>query len=644
MEMKRPLIMDKEFKILFERIVCDNTDLLKGYNKYSQPAGKNNKNGLYCYYYTLNTDECFECKYNGKMYIVVSRNGIFLNCFKNKSCSKLLDYPIEYVKEYCPKMYANIQKRYGKTIEMTDEIKKDIDNVLVNSSQYRIAKFIFNIYKNTIRVDSVKNTEWYIFDSVRFIKSNIIDILISEDITIYFMLYKDILEMEMKDLDINMDKADLKRMQGAIKRKSDALSNIIEDLENITTKSKIIKQLAVMFNVMDPKFYELLDSNELLLGFNNGIYDFNTFSFRQGRADDYITFTTGYDYIEYNPSDIHTMKIMEFMSQIITDSLVLTYLFKVLGKALMGLVDEKFYIFVGIMASNGKSTLISFLQMALGDYMTAIDVSLITQNRKSSGNASPDVVRLKGKRLFGLQEPENNDKLKTGILKQFTGNDLIVGRELFKSPITFKLMGTMLLCCNELPGIVNFDGGVQRRIRVIEFNSIFKDHPNPNNTLEFKRDLQLSRKLELWKAYFMSILIHYCKLYHSQDFYEPQCVLEATLEYKNDNDKFLEFFEQCLVTDSKTFESTKDIYNNFSLWSIENYPSIKVPDVKELKRALKLKYGKENPLTINNIKYMGYKLRFNTKIHHNDDIIEFESMTLQDDTSNIITVNDNNDL
>jgi phage/plasmid-associated DNA primase len=47
------------------------------------------------------------------------------------------------------------------------------------------------------------------------------------------------------------------------------------------------------FNI---KFFDIIDENPDLLGFTNGVYEINNKVFREGRREDYITKTTGYDF------------------------------------------------------------------------------------------------------------------------------------------------------------------------------------------------------------------------------------------------------------------------------------------------------------------------------------------------------------
>jgi P4 family phage/plasmid primase-like protien len=440
----------------------------------------------------------------------------------------------------------------------------------------------------------------------------LINILISEELPKYYRSIKisdtSNPSKTLKDFLVNTEQIDA-NMRNTL------IDNIISKLENVSFKNNILSQIVYLFKTYDNDFYINLDSTPHLLGFKNGIYDFNKNAFREGSGDDYITYSTGYDYMPYDPQSKHTIEIYTFLSQIIPNKRVLEYTLKVLGKSLVGAPDERFYIWTGLSGANGKSTLINFLENTLGDYITSVDVSLLTNKRASASNASPDVVRLRGKRIFAFQEPEHDDKLRTGILKQYTGGDTIIARELFKAPITFKLQGTMIMCCNDLPSVTSCDGGTWRRIRVVEFKSRFCENPVKDN--EFKIDPTIKHKIKMWRPYFMSILIHWYIRFLEEGLCEPDDVKKATAKYKVDNDKFNEFFDQMLEETKSTFESNKNIYSHFSNWWCNNYPNTRVPELKDLKRAMKIKYGNEREIITNGCVNYG----FNVTIRNRGDTI-----------------------
>lgn len=600
-----------------------HTACLKNYNmEISRIYTNKNRMGMFCYYVSIGERHCpfMEREHqraSNPIYIEISSSGLVVKCHDQDCLRKRypesgIPLPPDFKDSY-HELYLSMTTKYWKTdVVLTDDIKRYLEESLTGS-HYQIAKTAFGIYKDRFRVDDVKNTTWYEFDGVRWNKSHSMNILISEELPKYYRGIKisdtSVKSDDLKEFLSNDDKIDSNL-------RNQMVDNIITRLENVNFKSNIINQITYLYKTHDPDFYVNLDSNPFLMGFKNGVYDFKQNTFRKSQLTDYITFSTGYDWIEYDENSEKVQEIYSFLEKIIPNRRVLEYLLKVLGSALVGVPDEKFYIWTGISGANGKSTLVNFLESTLGDYTTAVDVSLLTNRRANGGNASPDVVRLRGKRVFTFQEPEHDDKLRTGILKQFTGGDTITARELFKAPVTFKLQGTMIMCCNDLPSVASIDGGTWRRIRVIEFKSRFCDNPVKEN--EFAIDPTIKYKLVEWRPYFMSILIHWYNKYLYEGIEEPEEVLKATTKYKVENDKFNEFFDEVLEEvnfgsgngnnskssrskvkgkDNSHLEEFKTIYMQLQNWWFIKYPTTKPPSEKELKRALKIKYGDEREYT-----------------------------------------------
>lgn len=582
-----------------------------------------NKMGLFCYYVSINGKYCpfkdrEHARPNSPVYFEISTTGIYLKCYDEECLRRRFpdtgfSLPENFETEYSQIYLSMTTKYWHSDIKITDEIRHYLEASL-SGSHYSVAKAVFSIYKDRFRVDDIKNTEWYEFDSVRWRKSHLMNILISEELPKYYRGIKisdtSIQTKDLQDFLVNNERIDANL-------RNQMVDNIIAKLENVSFKNSIISQIIYLFKTHDDEFYSNLDSRTHQIGFKNGVYDFRERKFREGTQDDYITFSTGYDWIDYNEKDSNVQDIYTFLGQIIPNKRVLEYTLKVLGKALVGIPEERFYIWTGLSGANGKSTLINFLENTLGDYITSVDVSLLTNKRGNASNATPDVVRLRGKRIFTFQEPEHDDKLRTGILKQYTGGDTIVARELFKAPISFKLQGTMIMCCNDLPAVTSVDGGTWRRIRVVEFKSRFCENPVKEN--EFKIDPTIKTKIREWRPYFMSILIYWYYKFLEEGMNEPDEVKRATAKYKVDNDKFNEFFDAILEESKDNFETNKTIYSHFSSWWSQNYPNSKIPEIRDLRRAMKIKYGNEKEMIINGFVNYGFNIKIK-QILMDDDV------------------------
>lgn len=556
------------------------------------------------FYINLKNKHCFfknreHKRDSSPIYVEISINGMYLKCYDNECAHRKFPNNNEgfalpdSFEQMCPVMYGKIHCFYKTDVTLDPTMIKLMEKSLT-CTHYSVAKSAFYIYRDLFRIDDIKNTDWYKFNGVSWQKSYDMSVLVSDDLPRYYNSIKTM------DLDNVQDITELKETEDSNERNK-IINSIIIQLENTTFKGNVLKEMVSLFKVHDPKFVSKLDSNVDLVGFANGVYDLKKGIFRQGSVNDYITFSTGYEYVEYAPEIPQVKEIYAFLRQIITDPDVFEYLLKILGRAVSGEPDEKFFIFTGS-GSNAKSTLIEFLENALGDYTTGVDASLITQKRALGSSASPDIIRTKGRRLISFAEPEHGDTLNTGVIKAMSGGDSMVARELYKAPVAFKSQATMVLCCNDLPNVTSMDGGMVRRLRVVEFKSKFCVDPNPDNPNEFKIQYDVREKLRVWRPYFMSILLHYHRLYNEEivangRISEPKAVLVSTLKYKKQNDLFEEFFTECLRESSNnTGKKIREIYTVLVDWWGINNVGTKVPSKKSLDQAMTTRFSSTEDL------------------------------------------------
>ena len=168
------------------------------------------------------------------------------------------------------------------------------------------------------------------------------------------------------------------------------------------------------------------------------------------------------------------------------------------------------HIYIGG-GSNGKSVLTDLLSQCLGDYYAIVPLSLITQHRQKQGQASPDIVALKGLRLAVMQEPSKDDKINDGAMKELTsGVEPIKGRNLFSTAVTFIPQMKIAICSNNFMKVNSQDHGTWRRIAVVDYMSCFSDSPDNSDETQpyqFKKDTTLTEKFPKWREVFMAMLV-----------------------------------------------------------------------------------------------------------------------------------------
>ena len=255
-----------------------------------------------------------------------------------------------------------------------------------------------------------------------------------------------------------------------------------------------------------------------LLKFKNGIYNLSTRQFHPTDCNDSVL-TTGYDYIEFGQSDETVINVENFMSQLFPDPQVYDSVLNMLFSFLHGLnPDQKFHIWVGS-GSNGKSTLLKLLQLALGSYLGIIPIKFLRKNDsenenenenendefpiwigEGNGGKSTLFQLLHGCRVLLVDKSGiDDDELSSGQIKSWVGGDM-------GGP--YKL----IYCCNRLPKFQSLDAGLLRRRSITQFGSKFVTNPNLQNPCEFLVNPYLGDKLVEWRQAFMWILLQHHKL------------------------------------------------------------------------------------------------------------------------------------
>jgi len=211
------------------------------------------------------------------------------------------------------------------------------------------------------------------------------------------------------------------------------------------------------------------------------------------------------------------------------------------------------------------------MEHTFGDYGTSLSTTVFTRKKPDSGSANPDIITVKCRRYIHMGEPDDNEKINTSIMKQYSGGDLIPARGLFSEQEKFSIMGKIFMSCNDLPPVNKMDGGTWRRIRVIPHVAVFKDPGDPaidHSKYIYQKDLDLENKLRSWRVAFLGILVHYYdQFYLKTGLKEPACVMKASDKYKDECDQFMMFFnEQFVLEPDAGPVMVKEVRSLFSEW------------------------------------------------------------------------------
>ena len=513
-------------------------------------------------------------------------------------------------------------------------------------ADYLVAKVIYEYYKDEFISVNVKD-EWYHFNGHRWertLEGTILKTRIHNDIYKLYYEYQGKYHLEkekeiQKLQDEGMDPTEVMEGKSGFGKLLKNIGLIMMKLLQGNYVNGVMKNLRDMF--YKKEIMEKFDTDTSLLGFENGIYDLNNNVFREGRPEDYVTMSTRVhlpvkacdmpikldDMLKsFKNTDLNVYPEMkfydrlyhdldDFLTKIAPKKNVKKYLLKFLAKCLSGENrDEGFYMWTGT-GGNGKSKLIDLMSMCMGDYACNLPIALLTQKRKASGAASPEMALTMGKRLCVMQEPDVNETMNIGQMKELTGNDKIQARALFKEPLFFTPQFKLVCMCNDLPNIPSNDDGTWRRLEVADFISRFVDDIKDVNPQlnRYIKDKSIKNKIPMWVIPFFALLLPNWRDYDENGIVIPDEVKAKTNEYRSNNDIIGDWISQecepgdnVVASDNVTKMAPTEfrtLYDKFAEWCTNamGRQSNNIPDMSVAKTALKkwqeksdwgLNYGK----------------------------------------------------
>jgi P4 family phage/plasmid primase-like protien len=441
-----------------------------------------------------------------------------------------------------------------------DEIEKNnVERLLkaaLSGTENDAASVIYAKYRDQYKCADFKNNIWYRWTGHIWRETDSgVDLLmkLSKQIASLFlekegkisteMSQRELVECTQKEGKVDCGVCEFCRLNS----EKDGYHKIFTQLKKTAFKSNVMKECRELF--FDEDFTKKVDANKDLIAFNNGVLDMTTenFTFRDGKPEDYISFSTG---IDYDPSREYYEypawpAVEQFIQKVLPDREVRDYFMKHLATNIVGgNTAQKFHIMTGS-GSNGKSMIMNLMSKALGDYACTVPITLFTQKRKSSGSAAPEVARLKGRRFVTMQEPDEAIALNTGLMKEITSGEKMYARDLFKSGTEFEVQAKFHLACNEKPKINTTDGGTWRRLVVINFTSKFVPNPTAINEYPLDESIQFSVNSIEWATPFQAYLVNLLKEGRGlRKISAPPKVLEYTSEYRNENDGIAKFISE----------------------------------------------------------------------------------------------------
>lgn len=294
-----------------------------------------------------------------------------------------------------------------------------------------------------------------------------------------------------------------------------------------------------------------LDADAFMLNTPSGTYDLRTGQCFDHDAQHFITKQTSVG-VKESYSQIWEDALDTFF---LADQELKNYVQEIIGLSLIGKVYVEALIIAYGDGSNGKSTFWNTLLRVLGTYGDGISADVLVNQSKR--NVKPEIAETKGKRLLIAAELQEGMSLNTSVIKQLCSTDPVRGEKKFKKPFSFIPSHTLVLYTNHLPQVNAMDNGTWRRLIVIPFEASIKGKSDIKNYADYLYE-KCSEEILWWAIQGAKRAIE--KGYHLE---RPKRVKEAIAAYKNENNWFQVFVDECCVLGKDKREKSGQFYEAY---------------------------------------------------------------------------------
>jgi len=370
---------------------------------------------------------------------------------------------------------------------------------------------------------------------------------------------------------------EIQKIELELIQKNDAYKRY-RSIQTVKTIKNVLQMSISLFR--NDSIIDQFDTKPYLFSFDDVSVDLRTGEIIPITKEQYILTTCGYSMPTRNQDHYDTVKTL--LESIAGDT-IHSFLQNIAIFLYGGNMNECFSVWTG-RGRNGKGVVDHMLKRVLGKYYQDIPITELTEDSKGQGRTSSEIANCRWARCVMATEPEKGCKLKTGRIKQYTGNDRINARQLYKEAFSFAPNFSLGIQCNEIPQFSKMDDALQKRMLITEFPFQFVEHPERD--YQRQRDDTIKTKINETDVYrnglFYVLLDVFIKT-------QGKIIRTSQTEEKLDeviaDNSPLEEFLRSYEKTTCDFIRFNDLYTTYTA----NYAHIKKSQFKDLILELKIK-------------------------------------------------------
>jgi putative DNA primase/helicase len=203
---------------------------------------------------------------------------------------------------------------------------------------------------------------------------------------------------------------------------------------------------------------------------------------------------------------------------------------------------------------SGKSTVLAGLQAMLGERAGLLGLADIERSRFSLNN-------LPGKTLVISTEQPDSYMAATHILNAIISGEPLTIEQKFRDAVKITPRAKVAWAMNDLPRVNGANNGVMRRVKVVKFPAITEADRNPTVKERVKTE---GAGILNWA------LVGLARLRERGRFVVPECVIDATNEFRDSNDIPALFLEEAGCLRGDQYETTGgQLYDRYKTWCMD---------------------------------------------------------------------------
>lgn len=489
--------------------------------------------------------------------------------------------------------------------------EEDLENVVINATEYDIAKYFCKIYGDNYKCVDVKNKICYYFNENclwdKFESGTKIREQLSNEFTEIFNKLQTDIQDEMSSLE------DEEELLEKLHRKVKKISEITIKLKSTNSKNNIVREiLDILF---DGEFEKTLNKQHFIPIKGKKVIDLNTKEVFDRTIQHYYNYECPAEYFAEIPKDKYDYVDKYFLDLFCGNKEIKDIVINIFKSVFAGNKLRYIFFLIGD-GSNGKSLLFNILSYIFKNNMDTIDTRIILKT-KSNSNLTTEYNKLAHTKLAYVTELKDTDELNTDLIKKISGGDVMDCRPLYKDNVTITPVSTLFALTNQMgkcdPNDVAF---LINRCFLIPFLNHFEINNNLFNELKEEA------------SYIFSYIVNYGTIISKLENL-PKEMLIAKQTYTENNEKidhYRNFIDEKFVAgtskDKILYSQFRDMFNAYLKSKGEQTNKL---NNNCFTRLMNTKYKIASKQSNNKSYYVGLKIKEDEDIDESDSDSDNES-------------------